>query len=76
METLFLKSKHRAHAVWSILEKNKFYRESYEIAQTAVKNFPDSFEAWNLLSGLTNSSELDKARAKTELKRLDPYLAE
>ena len=59
----------------NILEKNKFYRESYEITQTAVKNFPDSFEAWNLLSGLTNSSELDKARAKSELKRLDPYLA-
>ena len=59
----------------SILEQNKFYKESYEITQTAVKNFPDSFEAWKLLSELTNSSKLDKARAKSELKRLDPYLA-
>ena len=59
----------------NILEKNKFYRESYEITQTAVKNFPDSFEAWKLLSELTNSSKLDKAQAKSELKRLDPYLA-
>jgi len=59
----------------NILERNKFYKESYEITQTAVKNFPDSFEAWRLLSELTNSSKLDKARAKSELKRLDPYLA-
>lgn len=59
----------------NILETNEYYEESYEITQTAVKNFPDSFEAWRLLSGLTNSSELDKARAKSELKRLDPYLA-
>ena len=59
----------------NILERNKFYKESYEITQTTVKNFPDSFEAWNLLSQLTNSSKLDKARAKSELKRLDPYLA-
>ena len=59
----------------NILEKNKFYEESYEIAQNAVKNFPDSFEGWRLLSELTNAAELDKARAKSELKRLDPYLA-
>ena len=59
----------------NILESNKFYKESYEITQTAVKNFPDSFDAWNLLSRLTNASELDKARVKSELKRLDPYLA-
>lgn len=58
----------------NILEKNKYYEESYEIAHAAVEKFPDSFEAWNLLSGLTNASELDKARVKSELKRLDPYL--
>jgi len=65
----------RMFMVANILEKNKFYKESYEITKTAVKNFPDSFEAWNLLSQLTNSSKLDKAQAKSELKRLDPYLA-
>jgi len=59
----------------NILERNKFYKESYEITQTAVKNFPDSFEAWRLLSELTNSTKLDKAQARSELKRLDPYLA-
>jgi hypothetical protein len=65
----------RMFMVANILEKNKFYKESYEITKTAVKNFPDSFEAWDLLSQLTNSSKLDKAQAKSELKRLDPYLA-
>ena len=59
----------------NILEENKFYRESYEIAQSAVEKFPDSFEAWTLFSGLTNSSNLDKSHVKSELKRLDPHLA-
>jgi O-antigen ligase len=59
----------------NILERNKFYKESYGITQTAVKNFPDSFEAWRLLSELTNSTKLDKAQAKSQLKRLDPHLA-
>ena len=59
----------------SILEQNKFYKESYAITQIAVENFPDSFVAWEMLSRLTNSSQLDKSQAKSELKRLDPYLA-
>jgi hypothetical protein len=59
----------------NILEENKFYKESYEIAHAAVQKFPDSFEAWSLFSGLTNSSNLDKSQAKSELKRLDPFLA-
>jgi hypothetical protein len=59
----------------SILEQNNFYKESYAITQIAVENFPDSFVAWEMLSRLTNSSQLDKSQAKSELKRLDPYLA-
>lgn len=58
----------------TILNQNKFYKESLEISKSATSHFPDSFEAWTLLSKLSNSSELDKLRAKSELKRLDPYL--
>lgn len=59
----------------NILEQNKFHKESLEITKSANRNFPDSFDAWTLLTTLTNSSESDKARAKLELKRLDPNLA-
>lgn len=56
----------------NILEQNKFYKESWEIAKSATQNFPDSFDAWTLLIGLTNSSESDKSQANSELARLDP----
>jgi hypothetical protein len=56
----------------SVLESNKFYRESLEIAKTTTKNFPDSFEAWTFLATLTNATEVEKENAQSELRRLDP----
>lgn len=55
-----------------VLERNKFYREAHEITIRAAQNFPDSFEVWSFLLSLTNSTEQDKAKAKAEMKRLDP----
>jgi O-antigen ligase len=56
----------------SILERNRFYKESLAIAQTATRNFPDSFEAWTFLASLTNATDVDKNLAKSEMDRLDP----
>lgn len=56
----------------SVLERNKFYKEAHEIASTATQNFKDSFEVWSFLLTLTNSTNEDKAKAKVEMKRLDP----
>jgi O-antigen ligase len=56
----------------SVLESNKFYKESLEIAKTMTKNFPDSFEAWTFLATLTNATEVEKENAQSELRRLDP----
>lgn len=56
----------------SVLEKSEFFAEAHKIALAAVKNFPDSFEAWSFLLSLTNSTAADKARAESELERLDP----
>lgn len=55
-----------------VLETNKFFKEAHEITLTASENFPDSFEAWSFLLSLTNSTEVDKAKAGFELGRLDP----
>jgi O-antigen ligase len=56
----------------SILEKNKFYKESIQIAKTITKSFPDSYDAWRFLATLTNATEVDKENSQTELRRLDP----
>lgn len=56
----------------SVLERNKFYKESREIAMAATQSFPDSFEVWLFLLSLTNSTDEDKAKASAEMKRLDP----
>jgi O-antigen ligase len=56
----------------NILEKNKFYKESLEITQTATENFSDSYEVWIFLASLTNATEADKNLAKSEIDRLDP----
>jgi O-antigen ligase len=56
----------------NILEKNRFYKESFALDKTATKNFPDSYEAWRFLATLTNASEADKNLAKSEIDRLDP----
>jgi O-antigen ligase len=55
-----------------VLERNKFHKEAHEITIRATQNFSDSFEVWSSLLYLTNSTEQDKARAKAEMKRLDP----
>jgi O-antigen ligase len=56
----------------SVLERNKFYKESREIALAATQSFPDSFEVWSFLLSLTNSTDEDKAKSRAEMKRLDP----
>jgi hypothetical protein len=55
-----------------VLEGSKFFKEAHEITLVATQNFPDSFESWSLLLSLTNSTEIDKAKADSELGRLDP----
>ena len=56
----------------TILEKNRFYKESLAIAETATENFPDSYDAWTFLASLTNATDADKTLAKSETDRLDP----
>jgi hypothetical protein len=58
----------------NILERNKFYKESLEMALYASKEFPDSHEVWTTLRSLTNSSDSDKSQATKQLSRLEPNL--
>jgi O-antigen ligase len=55
-----------------LLNENNFVSESLKIAVDATENFPDNFEAWELLNGIKGSSEEQKAQALAQMKRLDP----
>lgn len=58
----------------SILERNKFLKESLEMAQFAAQEFPDSYDVWITLISLTNTSSVEKSQAKRQLLRLEPNL--
>ena len=58
----------------SVLESNKYFKESLEITKAANKAFPDSFDTWGFLAQLTLASEADKLQSQLEQLRLDPNL--
>ena len=59
--------------VASNLAQNNLNDRALVVIRDAVKHFPDSFEAWNILVSLPNASAAEIANAKTQMKRLDPY---
>lgn len=56
----------------AILRENKLDSLALKTAQSAVRNFPDSYPAWNELSLATVSGSKENLEALAELKRLDP----
>lgn len=59
--------------VATALRVNKFDAEALEVIKDAAEEFPDTFEVWSLYSSLPTASAIEIARAKAEMKRLDPY---
>ena len=55
------------------LRDNKLEADALSVIEDAVVKFPDSYDAWNVLSSLTNASPAQLAAAKTQMKRLDPH---
>ena len=58
-----------------ILKEYKIQKESLFLAQSGVKNFPDSYSAWAVLYTSPWASEVERAQAKVKLFKLDPYRA-
>jgi hypothetical protein len=42
------------------------------LARYAVEKFPNNFFAWKLLFNTPNVTDVEKAKAKLEMLRLDP----
>ena len=58
--------------VVTALLTNGFEVDAREILRIGVKKFPDSFDLWRLYSSLTIATQSEIAKAKLEMKRLDP----
>ena len=58
--------------VVTALQSNKFEADAREILRIGVQKFPDSFDLWRLYSNLTIATQSEIAKARLEMKRLDP----
>jgi O-antigen ligase len=58
--------------VANILLENKFEKESLQTIRDGVKNFPNTFELWKILSIEPNATILEVTEANRQMSRLDP----
>jgi O-antigen ligase len=56
-----------------ILKDNKLESKAIQVLSDASKLYPDNFELWQMWAGVTSATPEQIARAKAELKRLDPF---
>lgn len=57
----------------TIFSRNNLNEKSLEILPDAVRRFPNSYDLWQLWASIPSASPADIARAKAQLKRLDPF---
>jgi hypothetical protein len=56
-----------------IFYENKLNPLALSTIEAAVVKYPDVFDGWKILAALGNASPEQVARAKEQMKRLDPY---
>jgi len=59
--------------IMNTLNDNNFNAGALQVAQEAVLKFPDSYQAWKILSTLRSASPAQISQAKAQMKRLDPH---
>jgi O-antigen ligase len=74
-ESAYLKPYDRIRFLYTaqILAENKLEDKAIEILRDASKLYPDSFEVWQRWSGIPSATPAQIAKAKAEMKRLDPF---
>lgn len=63
----------RMGQIVSALANSKLETQALNIARMGVERFPDDYELWNHLSQLPSATDEQKVKAKSEMKRLDPF---
>ena len=56
-----------------ILAKNNLDKQAIEVLIDATEIYPDSFELWRNWSQIPSATTAQVAKAKSEMKRLDPF---
>ena len=56
----------------TIYTRNNVPAKGLEIARYAVDKFPNNFFAWKVLSDTPGATDAEKAKARSEMHRLDP----
>ena len=59
--------------VSQILQENKLESRAIAVLRDASKIYPDSMQLWQRWAGIPSASPSDIAKAKAEMKRLDPF---
>ena len=59
--------------VAQILQENILDSRAVEVLRDATEIYPDSFDLWRSWAAMPSAAPADIARAKAEMKRLDPY---
>jgi len=59
--------------VAQLLELNKLESRAITVLRDATEIYPDSIELWRRWSTIASATPADVARAKAEMKRLDPF---
>jgi O-antigen ligase len=62
----------RIYQVASILKDNKFDKEALDVVEMGLKNFPDSYILWRILSEFPGVPESQIAQIKAKMRELDP----
>jgi len=74
-ESAYLKPYDRIRFLYTaqILAENKLEDKAIQILSDASKLYPDTFEVWQRWSGIPSATPAQIAKAKAEMKRLDPF---
>ena len=73
-ESAYLKPYDRSRFLYTaqIMAENKLEDRAIQILSDASKLYPDSFEVWQRWSGIPSATPAQIAKAKAEMRRLDP----
>lgn len=74
-QSAYLKPYDRTRFLYTaqILAENKLDRQAIQVLSDAAKIYPDSFDLWQRWSQIPSATPKQVLRAKTEMKRLDPF---
>ncbi len=56
-----------------IFADNKLFDRSLVLLRAGTQRYPDYFELWQLWSAIPDATSAEVAKAKSEMRRLDPY---